>query len=162
MPIGQHPRPAPNGVTLTEPLEVVEAFLEALASAEVDRAVGYLAPGIRYTNVGLPTIKGSEGVAAVLEGLDRPSVRFEVYIHSIATNGPLVLNERTDVIQVGPVRTQFWVCGRFEVHDGLITLWRDYFDNLDILRGVGRGLLGAVVPSLRPEPPESPRSMPGR
>jgi limonene-1,2-epoxide hydrolase len=162
MPIGLHPRPAPNGVTPTEPVEVVEAFLEALASAEVHRATCYLAPGVRYTNVGLPTINGSERVAAVLEGLDRPSVRFEVYIHSIATNGPLVLNERTDVITFGPVRSQFWVCGRFEVHDGLITVWRDYFDNLDLLRGIGRGLLGALVPSLRPEPPESPRSDPGR
>ncbi len=146
----------------TDPQEVVEAFLEALASAEVDRAAGYLADDVRYTNVGFPTIHGRKEVARALKGLDRPSASFEVYIHSIAADGSLVLNERTDVIQIGRVRTQFWVCGRFEVNDGLITLWRDYFDNVDILRALGRGLLGAVMPSLRPEPPESPRSNPGR
>lgn len=146
----------------TEPQEVVEAFLEALASAEVDRAVEYLADDVVYTNVGLPAIHGRHNVAAVLIGLDRPNAGFEVYIHSIANNGPVVLNERTDVIKFGSVRCQFWVWGRFEVHDGLITVWRDYFDNLDILRGIGRGLLGAMVPSLRPEPPESTRSDPGR
>lgn len=162
MPIGLIPRRAPQGVRPTDPMEVTEAFLEALASAEVDRAADYLAEDVQYTNVGLPTIRGRSDVAAVLRGLDRPSMSFEVYIHSSAASGPVVLNERTDVINVGPVRAQFWVCGRFEVHDGHITVWRDYFDNLDILRGVGRGLLGALVPSMRPEPPESPRSDPGR
>ena len=53
---------------------------------------------------------------------------FEVKIHRIAVNGSSVLTERTDVLQFGPVRLQFWVCGVFEVHDGRITLWRDYFD----------------------------------
>lgn len=162
MPIGLHPRPAPRDATPIAPQEVVEAFLEALASAEVGRAADYLAQDVRYTNVGLPTIRGRSDVVAVLEGLDRPSASFEVYIHSIAAEAAVVLTERTDVISVGPVRAQFWVWGRFEVHDGRITVWRDYFDYLDILRGVGRGLLGAVIPSLRPEPPESPSSDPGR
>lgn len=162
MPIGLHPRPAQQGARPTEPMEVTEAFLEALASAEVDRAASYLADDVRYTNVGLPTIRGRSEVAAVLRGLDRPNMSFEVYIHSSAANGSVVLNERTDVIIVGPVRAQFWVCGRFEVHDGLIAVWRDYFDNFDILRSLGRGLVGAVFPSMRPEAPESPLSDPGR
>jgi limonene-1,2-epoxide hydrolase len=45
---------------------------------------------------------------------------------------------------------QFWVCGTFEVHGGRITLWRDHFDLYDVVKGTVRGLLGAVVPSLRP------------
>jgi limonene-1,2-epoxide hydrolase len=48
------------------------------------------------------------------------------------------------------VRLQFWVCGVFEVHNGRITLWRDYFDTMDMLKGTVRGLIGAVVPALRP------------
>lgn len=162
MPIGLHPRPAPSGLRPTEPMEVTEAFLEALASGEVDRAASYLADDVVYTNVGLSVIRGRPDVTTVLKSLERASMDFEVYIHSSATSGAVVLNERTDVISFGPVRTQFWVCGRFEVRDGLITVWRDYFDNFDVLRGVGRGLLGVVLPSLRPEPPESPRSNPGR
>ncbi|MEZ5270592.1 MAG: limonene-1,2-epoxide hydrolase family protein, partial [Microthrixaceae bacterium] len=142
MPIGLLPTPAPHGVTPTEPQPVVEAFLDALAAGDVAAAVRLTDEGIRYTNVGLPTITGRTEVARVLKALERPSSSFEVYLHSIATNGHVVLNERTDVIELGPVRAQFWVCGRFEVRDGLITVWRDYFDNLDIMRGVARGLLG--------------------
>ena len=61
-----------------------------------------------------------------------------------------VLNERTDALVIGPVRLQFWVCGVFEVHNGKITLWRDYFDMFDMAKATVRGLIGAVIPGLRP------------
>jgi len=45
------------------------------------------------------------------------------------------------------VAAEFWVCGTFEVRDGKIVLWRDYFDWGTFLmagvRGLGRALLGA-------------------
>ena len=71
-------------------------------------------------------------------------------MHRIAVNGAAVLTERTDVLVFGPVRLQFWVCGVFEVHDGRIMLWRDYFDMFDFSKAIVRGLVGAVVPALRP------------
>ncbi|MCZ7627947.1 MAG: nuclear transport factor 2 family protein [Microthrixaceae bacterium] len=123
----------------TEPMEVTEAFLEALASGEVERAASYLAEDVVYTNVGLSVIRGRPDVTTVMKALDRSNMGFEVYIHSSATSGTVVLNERTDVIIFGPVRTQFWVCGRFEVRDGLITVWRDYFDTFDVLARSGVG-----------------------
>ena len=84
-----------------------------------------------------------------------------MYLHSISADGPVVLTERTDVIILGPFRSQFWVWGRFDVHDGRITLWRDSFDFLDVVRAIVRGLVGIVVPALRPGPP-GPDDPPGR
>jgi limonene-1,2-epoxide hydrolase len=37
----------------------------------------------------------------------------------------------------------------FEVRDGRITLWRDYFDFLDILKGTVRALAAIAMPALR-------------
>ena len=74
---------------------------------------------------------------------------FEVKIHRIAADGAAVLTERTDALILGPLRLQFWVCGVFEVHDGRITLWRDYFDFFDMLKGTVRGLVALVIPSFR-------------
>jgi len=82
--------------------------------------------------------------------MQRPSLGFDVAIHRAASEGDSVLTERTDVLIVGPVRLQFWVCGTFEVHDGRITLWRDYFDVWDITKATLRGLAAVVFPSLRP------------
>jgi limonene-1,2-epoxide hydrolase len=88
-----------------------------------------------------------------MSGLERPDTGFEVYLHSISADGDVVLTERTDVITLGRFRAQFWVWGRFDVRDGAITLWRDSFDFLDVAKGIVRGLLGIVMPSLRPAPP---------
>ncbi len=143
---------------LTSPPHVVEDFLSALAAPDIDRAETLMSDDIAYTNVSLPTIHGRKRVAEVLRGLEGPRLGFEVYLHALSAEGPVVLTERTDVILVGPVRAQFWVCGRFEVHDGRITVWRDYFDWVDIGRAALRGIAGAIVPRLRARPP-SPETL---
>lgn len=45
------------------------------------------------------------------------------------------------------------VCGRFEVHDAQIVVWRDYFDHMTIAAATIRGLLGTVIPAARAKPP---------
>ena len=140
---------------------VVESFLDALAESELDLAMSMLAEAVVYSNVGLPTIRGRRAVRSALQGLARPAVGFEVCMHSISVDGSVVLTERTDVIALGGFRAQFWVWGRFDVEDGMITLWRDSFDFVDVTRGMLRGLLGVVVPGLRPTMP-APQDPPGR
>lgn len=161
MPTELLPNAAPADGSVTDPQSVTEAFLEALAAPDLERAMSFLADDVEYTNVGLPTLRGRERVTRALGGLDRPSASFEVYLHAISAEGPVVLTERTDVIALGSFRSQFWVYGRFEVHDGLITVWRDSFDYVDLVRAGVRGLAGMVVPSLRPVPP-GPGDPPGR
>ena len=138
---------------MSEPREVVEAFLHALAAKDFATAEALLAEDVRYVNVGLPTIRGRRRTMRVLEVLGRRGLGFEVYFHAVAADGPTVLTERTDVLLLGPVRMQFWVTGRFDVHGGRITLWRDAFDFLDTTRALVRGLLGTVLPGVRPQPP---------
>ncbi len=153
MPIDLRPTPAADDTRPVDPRAVVEAFLAALAQLDIDRAAAHLADDAVYVNVGLPAVRGRAKIAKALGSIDRPDLGFEVYLHAIASDGPVVLTERTDAVIVGKVRAQFWVAGRFDVHDGEITLWRDAFDYLDVTRAVLRALLGAVVPSLRPAPP---------
>jgi limonene-1,2-epoxide hydrolase len=43
----------------------------------------------------------------------------------------------------------------FEVSEGKVTVWRDYFDYYDLTRATARALAGAVVPSLRPRFPDA-------
>ena len=163
MPIGLLPTPAADAATpLTEPQAVVEAFLAALAASDLEAALDLVDDDLVYVNVGLPTIRGRQALARAFGALERPTIGFEAYLHAITAEGPIVLTERTDVIAWGRFRAQFWVCGRFDVHDGKITLWRDAFDFVDILRGNVRGLLGLAIPSLRPKAPTSRDAAPGR
>ena len=82
-------------------------------------------------------------------GMQKPSMGFDVKFHRVAADGNTVLTERTDALIFGGVRLNFWVCGVFEVREGRITLWRDYFDLFDMTKALARGLAGAVVPALQ-------------
>jgi limonene-1,2-epoxide hydrolase len=138
------------------PTLVVEQFLELLRSGNIDEAVGLMAVDVEYTNVGLPTVRGRERVCRLFRAtLGRPGAGFEVYVHAISANGGTVLTERTDVLEFGRLRVQFWVCGRFDVRDAQIVLWRDYFDQMNIAVAMIRGLLGTVFPAVRAKPPST-------
>jgi limonene-1,2-epoxide hydrolase len=139
---------------MTEPTTVdntrtVEVFLYALQDEGFDTAGAVLDDDLVYQNVGLPTIYGRDRTMKLFRSM-QGRARFDVKIHRIAADGAAVLTERTDALIFGPLRLQFWVCGVFEVHNGRITLWRDYFDFYDMLKATLRGLAATVFPSLRP------------
>ena len=128
---------------------VVETFLNALQDQDFAVIEALVADDIAYENVGFPVIRGGARVVKLLRGMEG-KMGFEVKFHRNVAEGGTVLNERTDAMVFGPLRLQFWVCGVFEVRDGRITLWRDYFDNVAFIRAIGRGLLGVAIPALRP------------
>ncbi|HWY01141.1 MAG TPA: limonene-1,2-epoxide hydrolase family protein [Mycobacterium sp.] len=126
----------------------VEGFLNALQDADYETAEAALDDNLVYENVGLSTIRGRRRTMKLLRRMEG-RMRFEVKIHRIAADGAAVLTERTDALIFGPVRIQFWACGIFEVHNGRITLWRDYVDVYDMFKGFVRGLAALVIPSLK-------------
>lgn len=127
----------------------VENFLCALQDEDFDTADSMVADNIEWRNSGFPTIRGRDRIMKMFRrGQGR--IGFEVKFHRIAGEGNAVLTERTDAIEFGPLRLQFWVCGVFEVRDGRITLWRDYFDMFDIVKASLRAVAATVFPSLRP------------
>ena len=127
----------------------VEVLLTSLQNMDVDAAGTVLDDNLVYQNVGFPTIRGRARAVKLFRSMEGRA-GFEVKIHRIAVNGSSVLTERTDALVFGPVRLQFWVCGVFEVHNGRITLWRDYFDMFDMTKALVRGVVGAAIPALRP------------
>lgn len=128
---------------------VVENFLKALQNQDFDTFERLIADDVVYQNVGLPTIHGGRRVVKMMRGM-QGRAGFEVAFHRNVADGTSVINERTDAITIGPLRLQFWVCGVFEVNDGRVTLWRDYFDFFDMFKATVRGVLGIAVPALRP------------
>lgn len=134
--------------TTTDNIRTVEEFLNALQEEDFDTVDASFDDNLVYENVGFSKIRGGRKTARMMRKM-QGRVGFEVKIHRVAADGSAVLTERTDALIFGPLRIQFWVCGIFEVRDGRITLWRDYFDSFDMLKGLLRGVAGLVVPSLR-------------
>ncbi|MCR5978633.1 limonene-1,2-epoxide hydrolase [Gordonia jinghuaiqii] len=137
-------------MTSHTPIEIVTTLLDEFARGDTSAALATVDDDIAYTNVSLPTLRGKKKVAEVLGGVARyDSVGFNYRMINVsADDAGVVLTERVDELRFGRLHLQFWVCGRFEVRDGRITVWRDYFDYFDMTKALARGIAALALPSL--------------
>ncbi|WHP05873.1 limonene-1,2-epoxide hydrolase family protein [Acinetobacter corruptisaponis] len=131
--------------------EVVERFLTALVEQDHNVISELLHSDVLYTNVSLPTFRGGKRVAGLIKLALSSSRKLQVKNHQIVAKGNIVLTERTDIVEIGPLHIGFWVCGTFKVENGKIILWRDYFDWLNVSQGLLRGVFGIGITGLRPK-----------
>ena len=138
----------PSTPAHTLDVDVVADFLRALQRSDLDAALALVAEDLIYINVSLPTIHGRRGLDRVFRPLFKPGrAGFAVRMHHIATDGEVVLTDRTDQITLGRFRARFWVYGRFVIRDGQIALWRDCFDWLHVTIAIVRALAAMLVPA---------------
>jgi limonene-1,2-epoxide hydrolase len=116
------------------PAETVGAFLKAAAQRDYDTALGLLADDVEYQNMPLPAVRGAAAVRETLEILLAAAESSEWVVHRQLANDHLVMNERTDRFLVNGNWIELPVAGVFEVQDGRIVLWRDYFDLETIMK----------------------------
>jgi len=117
-----------------EPLDTVKAFMKAMEPLDYDTALRHVAEACEYTNPPpIGTVTGPAGVRAVLEPFFAPTLENEFRILRELASGPVVMLERLDRHRLADKWVELPVTGVFEVHDGLITYWRDYFDAATIL-----------------------------
>lgn len=128
---------------MTPQATVVETFLNLLESDQAEAAIELLAPDVEWRNTGMPTFRGDK-VFGMLRDMQQRGIGFRVDMKHIAGNGSIVLTDRTDYLSYRRWETGFWVCGTFEVRDGLITLWDDHFSMGNLVAASIRGLVGMV------------------
>ena len=121
------------------PLDVVRAFLAAAAGKDYGAAMALLADDVEYQNMMLPAVQGKEKVRETLDALLALCTGSEWVVHRELAAGDLVMNERTDRFEIGGKWVDLPVAGVFEVRDGRIALWRDYFDLSTIMNEMPTG-----------------------
>lgn len=110
------------------PLEVVHAFLAAAEKRDYDVSLPLLAEDVEYQNMPLPPVHGKQAVKDTLEFLMAATQDGEWRVDRELASGDLVMNERVDRFLIDGTWAELPVAGVFVVRDGVITLWRDYFD----------------------------------
>jgi limonene-1,2-epoxide hydrolase len=110
------------------PQETVHAFLDAAEKRDYDTALALVTDDVEYHNIPIPPVYGPQGVKDTLEMLLATCQGFEVVIHREVANGDVVMNERTDRFLQNGTWLELPVAGVFELRDGKIALWHDYFD----------------------------------
>jgi limonene-1,2-epoxide hydrolase len=114
---------------MSSPEEVVDEFIRRITSNDVPAALELVAPDVEYDNVPMGKNIGPDAMAEFLSGMASGVAEIEFVIHRQVAVGSTVMNERSDRFRIGDRWIDLPVAGIFEVgEDGLITLWRDYFD----------------------------------
>jgi limonene-1,2-epoxide hydrolase len=109
------------------PVQVVEAFVAAWNRMDLDAILGSLHGDIIYHNMPVEPLHGKPAVSAYLRSrwvFD--SIDWEM--PNIAASGNTVLTERVDRFTIEGRAITLPVMGTFEIENGLICAWRDYFD----------------------------------
>ncbi len=86
-----------------------------------------------------PVVVGRDAARAELEkhnGLSTGMIEGSE-IRTIVSNNDTVVVERIDVNAMNGVAVKFYVTAIFEVHDGAITHWREYWDTAHVARQLG-------------------------
>lgn len=110
------------------PIETVKAFNAAMAIKDYDAALKHVSADCEYTNIPMASVRGPEGMRGVLEPFFAPTLENQLIVIREAAVGPLVFLERLDRHRLATGWVELPVTGVYEVHDGLITVYRDYFD----------------------------------
>ena len=109
--------------------EIVNTFMARITALDFDGAFEFVADDIEYDNVPIGKVTGPDGIRSVFAQLDAMGVTaMEWTVHRQVASATTVMNERTDRFDAGAKSAAVAVMGVFEVADGKITLWRDYFD----------------------------------
>ena len=109
--------------------EVVNQFIAAVGRKDQAAAMALVADDCYYDNVPIGDMTGKDKMLEFLGPMFQASGPVEFEIHRQTTSGNVVMNERTDRFEMRGKQLALPVAGVFEVNDGKITFWRDYFDN---------------------------------
>jgi limonene-1,2-epoxide hydrolase len=110
------------------PSETVTAFIRAIEAGDLDAACALVSAECEYDNVPMGKVIGPTAIRDLLEPMLSAASTVDWIVHRQAAEGPLVFNERLDRFEMPFGWLEVPVTGVWEVHDGEITLWRDYFD----------------------------------
>jgi limonene-1,2-epoxide hydrolase len=126
--------------------EVVREFCAAIDRKDLDAVEALMDEKIVYHNIGSEPAEGRDAsLAAVKFQFDMfDPINFR--LRNLAADGDTVLTERVDEITANGVTAPVPVMGTFEVRDGRIVHWRDYFD----MGLTGKLMAGESVDSLLP------------
>ena len=114
--------------------QVVRGFCAAVQAKDVEQLRPFFADDVVYHNIPMEPVRG---IVATLDALAAmfamfETVEFELTHLAVTGNagreGSTVLTERVDRVTLGATVAPMPVMGAFEVVDGRITVWRDYFD----------------------------------
>lgn len=119
--------------------DTVRAFVAAFNARDVDAVMAFFADDAIYHNMPGEPLQGKEAIRRAIESFVAPASEIAWEILHLSERDGVVLTERVDRFVLGGKKIALPVMGAFELEDGKITAWRDYFDMATWQRQAGGG-----------------------
>jgi limonene-1,2-epoxide hydrolase len=120
------------------PETLVRDFLGAWPRRDLDELMGFFAPDAVYHNVPVAPCVGAAAIRATFAGFLTTMPGIVLDVVNLVANGALVMVERVDrFVMPDGHRFDLPVTGVFEVRDGKIVAFRDYFNLATFEEGSG-------------------------
>ncbi|MEX1254533.1 MAG: SgcJ/EcaC family oxidoreductase [Dehalococcoidia bacterium] len=114
-------------MTEKDNIALVERFCAAWNKADIPAIIDFFADDAVYHNMPIQPIQGKDAIKGMIEQFMAPFEGCDWQVLHIAASGDVVLTERVDKF-LGAKKIELPVMGTFEIKDGKIAAWRDYFD----------------------------------
>ena len=110
------------------PIELVRRFCAVWSSVNPDEIAEFFSDDAVYHNIPMDPITGRDAIKTFIAGFASGAKQIDFRVNNIVADGDVVLTERVDVFELPNGKVELPVMGTFEVKDGKIAAWRDYFD----------------------------------
>lgn len=115
----------------------VRSFISALVARDLSAAAAMVSDDFEYDNVPMGKSFGPDALTSTLSGFFGMCTNIDWEILRQSSSGDMnhgiVLNERDDRVEIHGRWATLPVAGVFEIRNGKLTLWRDYFDRQTII-----------------------------
>ena len=108
--------------------DFMAAFIAAWPTGDAAMLSRFFSEDAEYCNGPLEPVRGREAIVADLARMMSLGGEVDADIRHLLSDGEVVMTERVDFVRLDGKSAGLRIAGVFEVHDGVITGWRDYFD----------------------------------
>jgi limonene-1,2-epoxide hydrolase len=108
--------------------KLVEEFCAAWSRLDPSELASYFSEDGVYHNMPAGPVKGRAEIERFIRGFAGAWTKTDWEILNLAETGDVVIAERIDRTQAGSKQVDLPCTGIFEIREGKISVWRDYFD----------------------------------
>jgi len=127
---------AQDDKTADENIAIITEFIKAWSRLDADELAGYFTEDGTYHNMPTGPVGGRDNVRQMIAAFTAGWTATQWDLLNIAGAGNVVIAERLDRTQAGDKSVDLPCTGVFEMEDGKIKVWRDYFDMATFMKAM--------------------------
>lgn len=122
---------------MADNVAIIRDFIAAWSRLDAEELTGYFTETGTYHNMPVAPVSGHAALQQFIAGFIANWTQTDWDVLTLIGEGDTVIAERLDRTKVGDIEIDLPCCGVFEMEDGKIATWRDYFDMATYTKALG-------------------------